>query len=812
MLGLEWLASVGADSMLQAYQVRDLKLLSTQAETVTGFGLQVRDIGASDTRPSSIVEVFADGQQHVNGPVITGVYAPSADVTAESDIGATQWRGMPGADLTDLYQYIDEATPPVGAGDYLDFRGGSSSNRYVFQIASGAFPVGGRVLNVRLRLLLASIIYGGGPAINRQFAVRILRISDGATRTPIQGSGIFASPFSTSLNINMGEVNPFTDRPWLPADIIAFAPGGDYAIRIEAVGDTNVAAAIMWASVEVQYMAVENRLAVGMWRRPASQASGVITTTSLITLPGGAASWSKPGSGTQIYRWRIPRDNFIANPITSTVHWRTAAQYLESAAGEAGPYGVTGEVVTMDQYSLTAAAVPSRAAGALNLIVAGSPSSDSQPYWLPQAGEAGIAESLTAHSAQSVEQRFTPGSTQSYLPFRFLVSPPPAGHGTTLTLSIRRVSDNVQMGGAFVLNEANLGEYPTTFVGTAYRIIADFLSAATGSLVSGTQYALRWTVTGPAGPVWRLPLMRTSTAGNPSFGGTSDCAATRTEPGGVATTITDMDVPGVLLQQPAAPVSATAAVVLTPTRLGVSCFCGLDGIEDVLLSWAPSAIAGFVRIEVERYLDRGKDTDAWHLVFRKLSNPVTQDAKLTDREVPRGTSAKYRLRYIDANGSFSEWTETDWVTPQARGCELILTSNEVPDITVVYNHEPAVGYGLLDYASDVLMPIDGADYQMAFVESERRGVSKTVRIIANFGRPPCDDLGRPIGKEAIWEPLIRATRAVGAPYVCVLDSDGNRVFAHVGLDRPASDEPGWRYHVDATVTPITGEPLPVDVP
>lgn len=811
VLGPQVFATSGADSMLQAHVVRDLTMPSTQAETVTGFGLPIRDVGAlpaGQIAPSTLIEVFANGQQHLNPPFTRTIYRPTADLTALSDIGGLNWVGQPGSFATNLWSAIDRPVqwPMVDpTTEFISWQNGAApgANRYVFEVGSAAFPLTQRVLQLTVNAVIGSFT-ASGPYVARQFALRLVRRSDGVTHTPVGGTGIFGAGWTTPVNIVLGEINPWEDRPWTPADVRSFGAGGNYGIRWEAVGDTATSAVIYACELHVLHM-TENRLAVGMWRRPGSQASGVVTTTSLITLPGGAANWAKGGSpNVYVYRWRIPGDFFRPNPTQSTVHWRTMAQQVFTPDDQM-PHGETAALAQLNGNGLSVATTPAAARPAINLTVAGSPSSDSQPYWVdPDL----TGRSLPATTTLAAEQRFTPGATQNYLGYRFLICPTTNGPDTdAVRFSVRRVSDNAIMGTPVVLTAGQVRAMTRAASGVEWYVVAGQMDSA-AALVSGTQYALRWEVVAGTNS-WFLPLMRTSTSGNPSFGGTANSAAVFIQPSGPGLPDAANEVPGVLLQQPPPVTAATADIAVTPTRLGHTCFCEVDGIENVVVKWIAGAVPSYSFTQVQRILDTGSGADAWVDVAYVTS--VLTVVEWTDHEVPRGTAAMYRIRNIDTNQSFSEWATTGWVRPHARGAEVILTSNENPDMTVVYNHEPAVGYDLLDFDGDTLVPIEGADYQMAFVGTERRGTATTLRVIANFGRQPCDDLGNPIGKARIFAPLVHAARAPGLPYVCVLDSDGNRTFAHIDVRRATSVEPGWRYHADMTVTPITDVPMPVAV-
>ena len=144
---------------------------------------------------------------------------------------------------------------------------------------------------------------------------------------------------------------------------------------------------------------------------------------------------------------------------------------------------------------------------------------------------------------------------------------------------------------------------------------------------------------------------------------------------------------------------------------------------------------------------------------------------------------KYRARVVATTAAFSDWVETTWVQAESYGAELIFTSNGRPDLTVVVDYEPEVGTDFPDHEDDEVVPIYGGDRALVFINPRDRGLEKSYRLIVSAAHRPCDDYGRPLPDDKVWEPLRNITRAVDIAYVCVLDASGNRAFVHVTLSR-----------------------------
>lgn len=185
--------------------------------------------------------------------------------------------------------------------------------------------------------------------------------------------------------------------------------------------------------------------------------------------------------------------------------------------------------------------------------------------------------------------------------------------------------------------------------------------------------------------------------------------------------------------------------------------------------------------------------------------------EFVDREVPRGATAVYRVRAVATTGATSEWVQTGEVSPSAVGCEIIFTSNSDPDLELVYDRLPEQRIQFLAHDGTEIVQIYGADFQVAFMEPENRGLGMRTEVTVNFGTQPTDPAGNQIGGRAVFAPLDRLTRTDTVPYVAVLDHDGNAWYAHVTLTEGVYEQPGHRYTLPVTVTPVTDTATPAEL-
>ncbi|HEV2928867.1 MAG TPA: hypothetical protein VGW74_09250, partial [Propionibacteriaceae bacterium] len=810
-VGLEWLPTreyvgvVGPGSSPSAQQLR-----STVAEAITSLYLLTGGSTSTSLPLFTLVDIMPAASVYPGANAVQSVQLPPSQ-----DVSIGTWL-TPGGGSVDLWTAIDDAvTYPPGATDYIR-QSTAGTSAYMARVNDAALPA-----NARICRLFITAVHGVQPnptIATRQFTYRLHHTASGTNFTPPSAS-FQGNIYGTQVTVNLGEINPVTLRPWTRADIALFAPGGQWALRVEAVGSSDAWARLDALALQVDYLTVENRVAVATWARPAGSQPTWVQSQSLISLPSGATGWSKPSSGDFVFLWRRANAVLVAGagPYADDVRWRGPLQDLgdESLAGEpasdAGPGngiyyppppGMRSEITPVDNHGLAIAPFGASGAAALGLVLAKSGpaySDDSAPYQFG-LGQVMLATSANGPTAQRIRQ--TSGATVEYIGYRFIVSPP---SGTsTLTVSVHRVSDGVQMGGTAVWSAADVRALPTFTRAPGWRLVEGQLSAA-ASLVNNVQYEIRFVVTGSSSEAWGFAAPESNGWSTASYRGITDSARQ-----GIFVP-TGRDIGAVLLLQPDPPGNTRARVI--PWDVHRATGCGPGTLDQVVVSWdaVPGLGASFARYEVER-LDRLGDLDVWNRVAT-ITDPGTLSQ--LDVEAERNRPVKYRVRVVLTTNAFSEWAETGFVVPEhldAKGRpapSVIFTSNAAPELTVMLDHDPSVSVDFIDHQSDEVMRPMGADGHIVFFEPEDRGTSKRYRLTVNFQAVPHDEAGNVVGDDAIWEPLRRITRSTAVPYVCVLDGYGNRTYAHVTLGNGEREQPAHRYYCDADVIPVQMLPTAV---
>lgn len=796
-LGPEWFPTIEELEVVgPSFDVPVQQLTSTAAETVDRLDLQLTASATPDRPLYTVVDVIPSGDEIPPTPVQTAYLLPNADIS----IGGPAPEGWIRGDgsITNLWSFIDDTPPTLpidGGNNYVAVRSTITTPPfYTLHIDDSAIPANARILRVGIAAVDSVI----GNLVST-FVGYFLQHSATLYVPP---NSIFGTHiFGNERVVDCGEINPQTRLPWTRADIAAFN-GGLWRISIQGnIGSGGSRTAIWKAALKVEYIATENRVALATWERPASAGTGLVQMP-VRAMPAGTANWAKPGSGDHLYLARSAAAPLLygTDPVATDVRWRTWRQELGATGNPAGssPPPVPGmrmDRLLVDQYGIPLEPFEGDRDAAAGLYIHNtSPgySDDSQTY------QYGLGQLVALDSAvgNGIAQRLTPGTTANYLGVRFVCFPPASADGT-LTVSVRRVSDGVQMGGSFVLSADDVRALPEIPGTNGARYVQGNLSSA-AALVAATQYEVRFTTTTSSADDWFFAGPESDGAASVSFGGSTDTARSS------GVTLTEQDLEVTLLVQPVPVANVRARPVSVP--IGPAGLCKVDSYDQILVEWDPYTALGaeFDHIEIERIIDAEGE-----MVWRQV-HLITDDTTTSwgDPEAPIGTPVAYRVRAVASTAAFSDWATTEYQRAEARGCELIFTSAARPDLTVAYNNDgnQDVGFEFLDHEGDELVQLAGRDYAVAFIEPESRGIGENYRLTLNFGEPPNID-GTPVGRRVLFQPLLTIARAVDEiPYVCVKDHHGNVTYGYIRLSRGVQSEPGWRYSVDVFVRPLTATP------
>lgn len=764
---------------------------STVTQTVDSIELAVTSNPSVTDPLHTLWELFVQGNEDP-GTLQVVEYAPNADETIGS------WTDPLGGTVN-LFNFINDAVvfPPVGS-DYIITIGGALT-AYRASAASAAFPLTARVSRISVRAVVG-LDPNRTSTVPRTFKLSLFHQPTGTVYEPPGNTFVNNGLAPNPIEASMGEINPVTGLPWSPLDVRSF-DAGDWHIRITSTGTVACGATVSSMSLKVSYWTAENRVAVATWRRPSGAVATVIASDSLVqpSAGGWAANWAKTNavSYSLIPRWG--RDTLLSGAATpaSDIQWMTAYQDLGDGGNPPGiSYPSVPGLVSETNWNFGAHGEPlqtfdgaSRRMARFAFLVAGVLSNDSQPYTMAFTSD----HLRTLDSGQSIAQRVTSPGVANYLGVRFCVIPP-ATADATLTVRVFTTA-GVQVGtGRFDITADEVRALPT-IAGTELRYVEGFFTAAVA--LTAAQFDIRMTTDTTDDWVVLTPYSQLGD-GAPSFGGTTDSLRVA----GVA--VADADAMITILIQPSAPTNFRAEIETAPTG-ETPCFCQIDSVDQALLQWTATALGGaFSHYEIERAYDTGNGTEP---VFQAVAAPdVEATAAWADREGKRNRPAQYRIRVVATTAAFSDWTYTDWVTPLSQGCEVIFTSNAAPELQVIYTRQPGVDFTPL--REDVLLQLEGRPYQVAFKDTQTRGMAKRLSVVANFGQQPVDQAGYDIGLDAVWEPLVALTEAP-LPYICVLDHLGNVTYAHVEITGARNQEPAFRYHADLLITPLTASPYVV---
>lgn len=800
VLGNEWMATRGHTHGVYSGEAgREQRLPSTVAETINSIKLSATINPNLRAETYTVLDVIPEGAE--DQPLFTGVWLPPT-----SDVSINSWRTNTGG-ATNLFQTLDDDTnlwgwsgAPANA-DWIE--NGVGFNIYECQVGATDFHTGGSLVNSRIGWVAVSAILGANTGFRK---MRVAIVINGVEYRPGGGGDVDVHAFGAVNNFEYGELNPATLKPWLPADIAQFRPGGNSKIRLNSWESSFLHFPKIYAvALTVFYLPTENRVAAGVWKRPLAIAGDQlinVTTNSLISLPSGAAGWSKPSGTNHLYLWRQAATPALYGAVNANdVRWNGIFQDLGSVGQPAGivyPLTASGTVpppstvlasqmVTYDHLGRQSDVFVGDNEAAYGIALVRSDAAisvDSQPYRL----DVSDLESVT--STQKLGQRVVPGSSLSWIGVRLMLIPPASGD-PTLTVAVHRVSDGVQMGGTFTITAATARALPSA---EGWRYITGFLSSG-ASLVSGTAYEIRLTST--AGGDWLAAVLDSSLGSTASFGGSTSGAFIG------STHFPDRELVVTMTRQPDPPTGAGAAI----TNVAVTTFSDVAiTVPHVAVSWTAPASgmgAGFARYEIERQVASG----AWQLVAKVINAGVLA---WTDRTAPRNMAASYRIRAVGIDGRFSAWATSAPVTPTETRPMLVLASNHRTDLYFVHLHEIVNSgdgetvYPILSTGGDETYKIHGADYQVVFIEAEDRGVGWRTRVSLRQTTSAVKGMAR-------FDALVDLTRALDIPYVCAVDHQGNHILGHVAVNEGVQTQPDYGYTAQLVITPTHTAPVAVEV-
>lgn len=549
----------------------------------------------------------------------------------------------------------------------------------------------------------------------------------------------------------------------------------------------------------------EDRVAVGIGARQTVVPSGRQTNIPMqFKTPLNVDNWSK-ANGTN-YLAVVTRcdDPFAASP-TFAASYAKLDSSAENPHAEGNEYTVT--LTGQDGLISTVAAGGTACYGYFLGTSGSAQSSDSQPYH--------DLDAMPCHASSTLKQGVnaaTSAADYKRVRLRFGVSTTPTA---SLTVKLKRTSDNVQMGGTATLTVADISDTSKCrLIGTrnlydgramsVYEAVFDMATAAT--LASATDYYLEMASTSTESwfILWLDASASHSLTGNVTYGGSTNVATVA----GVADNEADFEI---LVSSVPSPLSGFTRTVVTydlPSNGGSTCETGTA--QRVDLNWTSSSLSGsFLQYEVERSDDEGA---TWYQIA-VITDEATSD--FSDKEATPGIPELYRVRVVRTDGSSSEWTTSTAVTLASTQGVLLMVSNADPSIACGY---VVLGsrqeYRFLSAEESVFMKFYERDFQVRFRPLEERGVQWTTSVLIYVSDPNAATEAANVPPDGAGTRAFDTLRNVGTasiPYVCVITPWGERLFGSVDITTGVQAEPAHYYVATLVFTQLDDEPSAVTV-
>lgn len=788
-IGLEWfvhseaLASLDAAARAAAFIIE-----SSTAETIDGLYLPHQWVGPSSGYGRLWAEIYEAGDEVVTESPTTLTYKPNE---TKNSSGATRADFSSTTNLHTAIDDTDDSGPPEDTDYIVNANYWTTGSYASFQFDTAAIPNTWRILYVTLEVRCKGFDWSWQkPYVELDWYNGTTRLGQIGKITPPQDY-VFRT-------YNLG---PFywdfhNEGPWLQPEIANLDSNTSRNLRVKL----NYACAVSRVTLKVTCI-TENRQVVGISSKVTVPPSGMQTNAPIsLKTPLNADNWLK-ATGTD-YLVVVRR---VEDPFGSKAAHTPQIAYLDGAV--AGPHGQGVEqTVELGDASgkVTASTAGTTRTYAPTLGTSGGATSpDSQPYY-DLAAQA-------VNAAVTVRQEVNGASAQSYRRVRAIV----AVAGTpdqALTVTIKKASDDSQVGGTGTLTSADLADSSIATAAGTFSLNASTLLtlyevqvtlASTATLAAATDYYVEVASSAAAATGWYLMLLDAeashSLTTDRTYGGTTLSAIVS----GSADTSEDFML--TVASIPTAPANLAAAVASVAMPDNGDALCDPGALEYVAVTWSVTSTgASFGRYELERSPDGGA---TWEPVAN-ISTEAT--GYFNDFEVARGVEHLYRVRLARADGAYSDWSTSTGVTCATTGDQgsVYFVSNSDPTIVCAYVvATPDQSYRFPSADETVFMRLHQRDYQVAFKPSEVRGAAWSFPVMIYQG----DGTAPPDGRGIRAFDTLRGVGEAAIPYVCVLTWNGERMFGAVQVPEGVESEPAGLYVAMVTVTQTQGSPSAVEV-
>jgi hypothetical protein len=694
-------------------------------------------------------------------------YQPNED-DAESNVYNDAWVAVSAGST---YTRIDEVS--YSDTDYLNFPN-SSSVRVAFN--TGAMSSSLQVASVSWEIR-AFGYWGATGQMRVELYNNTTRVSTLGTITPPADSDGTHPGFRT-YTIGPFTTNPNTGAAWTAAEIIAMDTGSNLMVQLQCDATVGMVA-VSWLSMIVTTGA-DKRVATGTTATQTSLPAGVQTNLP-VTL---ASAWTKSASLDYLLVARriddptgsattlIPQPMWIGTGTNPHVQGKSYSTTLDAS----GLLAATGSIDATKTYGFWLATT----AGTTMSV-------DSQPYY--------DVTVQSCHTSSTLRQGFNGAAATIYKGVQFIAASPSTTPGASLSIKVRKASDNSQQGGAATVAAADItaGTYLGTLTDATlgslsmYRLNVNLTTTAT--LTTSDSYVFEYTSSAASTAPWYIVMLDgTAThtlSGNVTYGGTlaSNVAGTTKSAADFVTRISTS-------------VAAPSSVTDTATLSSISGFYYND------IDWVDAGALGatFDYWEVQRSEDSGS-------TYATVAT-VQTEATVTfhDYEAPRGVALKYRVRKVRTDGAVSDWTaEASTTTLSATSSSLtVFTTNEDPTLMVGYAIRGTdTAYRFLNADETVFMTMHDRDYQASFRPLEQRGMQWQFEALYTAGASTPG-----VGA---FDALRAIAEDPDVPYICMHTSDGERFFGALQVHEGRRNQPAAVYSAVVTFTETQANSTAVDI-
>src|SRR5262245_27058449 len=256
VLGLEFFAN--HDQELRVWggaPARMMRMPSTATETIQSLWMSVNLNRYLRYDVRTLVDVMVEGSEK------PAVFQP-VELLPTGDEYVGSWHRPDQSQYT-LWQYVDsDATSWPGPAQFENIETAVTGDRYIPTFNTSSFAPGGQYENARIGFVELRAIYGANTGFRKLATVFHI---GGQWYNPSGGPWRDVHVFGAPYVFWWGEINPSTQKPWVPADIVKFGASGTSRLHIQA-GD---ASSFHFPKIHALRLTVwciqtENRVAVGV--------------------------------------------------------------------------------------------------------------------------------------------------------------------------------------------------------------------------------------------------------------------------------------------------------------------------------------------------------------------------------------------------------------------------------------------------------------------------------------------------------------------------------------------------------------------